>query len=91
MKNEGMNLDSLLATTAEEAQEAAVEQPIVMGKRQAPVVAMAPLNADIPADLMRDLKMISVYSNRKIKEIVTEELTRYVKKAKKKMMEEMGQ
>jgi hypothetical protein len=52
---------------------------------------MAPLNADIPADLMRDLKMISVYSNRKIKEIVTEELTRYVKKAKKKMMEEMGQ
>ena len=91
MNNEGMSLDSLLTTTAEEHKETPAEPPVIMGKRQAAAVPMAPFNADIPADLMRDLKMISVYSNRKIKEIVTEELTRYVKKAKKKMMEEMGQ
>jgi hypothetical protein len=81
MKNEGRKLEELLNA---DDQENGVEEIMA-----ADVHGTASLNADIPASTMRDLRMISAYTDTTIKDIVASQLTRFVKRAKKKMMEEM--
>lgn len=81
MNNEGKTLEQLL-----EAENESVEVEL---SSPASTDKMVPLNAQIPETIMRDLRIISAYTDTSIKEIVAKEIGRFVKRAKKKMVEEM--
>lgn len=92
MINEGKSLEELLK--AEETQQ---EESVKLGsdekvsaKNKAQRVPTKPLNADIPETLMRDLKLIAAHNGVTIKDIVCAELSKYVKREKRKMIESLG-
>lgn len=90
MKDEGKTLDQLLKSEIEtETQEAPVEKSSQRKVRQK--VPTKPLNVDLPETLMRDLKVISAHNDVTIREIVEAELTRFTKREKKKMLDDLNQ
>lgn len=81
MGSQGQTLADLTETTQETA-----ENVTTPSTRRSPVAEKG-LNVDIPADLHRDLKLITTFNGITVKQAVTTELQRYVKKEIKKMME----
>lgn len=88
MKNEGKTLEDLMKLSDE------AEVVDIANESQLPVkshnkIPTKPLNVDLPETVMRDLKMISAHKDVTIREIVETELTRFIKREKKKMLEEL--
>lgn len=75
--NNTKDLNDLLAETREEETAKAKSN------------ATLPLNADIPAKVMKDLRLIAAHKDIRIREIVADLLSKYVKKEKKKMIEDL--
>lgn len=90
MKNEGKTLEDLMNLETEPEAGSSVADTLlpVKGRKKIPT---KPLNVDLPETVMRDLKMISAHKDVTIKEIVETELTRFIKREKKKMVDELNQ
>lgn len=93
MINEGKSLDELLNISEEEKTQTNenIKESKHVARNEAKKEPTKPLNADIPESLMRDLKMLSVHNDTTIKDIVCSELSRYVKREKKKMIESLSE
>ncbi len=88
MKNEGKTLEDLMKLSDEaEVVDIANESQLPVKSRNK--IPTKPLNVDLPETVMRDLKMISAHKDVTIREIVETELTRFIKREKKKMLEEL--
>lgn len=81
MNNEGRTLDDLLKNDEAEVE---LNAPQVSSEK------MVSLNAQIPESIMRDLRMISAYTDTNIKDLIAKEIGRFTKRAKKKMLEQMA-
>lgn len=90
MKDEGKTLDQLLKAESEsnEVREPA-EKPT--GRKATQKIITKPLNVDVPDSLMRDLKVISAHNDVTIKDMVVAELTKLVKREKKKLIDDLNQ
>ena len=81
MNNAGRTLDELLNS---EEQEVELHQANVSSEK------LVSLNAQIPESIMRDLRLISAYTDTNIKDLIAKEIGRFTKRAKKKMIEQLN-
>lgn len=85
MNNEGKDLQSLM----DEEANANTPAPEVV-ERRAPVAdKMVAMNVMVPESLLKSLRMIAVHKDMLIRDLVTNELEKFAKREKKKMMEQM--
>ncbi|BCK65713.1 hypothetical protein ACET9Q_12990 [Aeromonas caviae] len=81
MNNAGRTLDELLNSE---------EQEVELHQANASSEKLVSLNAQIPESIMRDLRLISAYTDTNIKDLIAKEIGRFTKRAKKKMIEQLN-
>lgn len=81
MNNAGRTLDELLNSE---------EQEVELHQAHASSEKLVSLNAQIPESIMRDLRLISAYTDTNIKDLIAKEIGRFTKRAKKKMIEQLN-
>ncbi|MDX7711829.1 MULTISPECIES: hypothetical protein [Aeromonas] len=81
MNNAGRTLDELLNSE---------EQEVELNQAHASSEKLVSLNAQIPESIMRDLRLISAYTDTNIKDLIAKEIGRFTKRAKKKMIEQLN-
>ncbi|MEE1913695.1 hypothetical protein ACET9R_18685 [Aeromonas veronii] len=81
MNNAGRTLEELMNSE---------EQDIELHQANASSEKLVSLNAQIPESIMRDLRLISAYTDTNIKDLIAKEIGRFTKRAKKKMIEQLN-
>jgi len=81
MNNAGRTLEELMNSE---------EQDVELHQANASSEKLVSLNAQIPESIMRDLRLISAYTDTNIKDLIAKEIGRFTKRAKKKMIEQLN-
>ncbi|MCE9932723.1 hypothetical protein [Aeromonas salmonicida] len=81
MNNAGRTLEELMNSE---------EQDVELHQANANSEKLVSLNAQIPESIMRDLRLISAYTDTNIKDLIAKEIGRFTKRAKKKMIEQLN-
>lgn len=81
MNNAGRSLEDLMNSE---------EHDVEISQAHASSEKLVSLNAQIPESIMRDLRLISAYTDTNIKDLIAKEIGRFTKRAKKKMIEQLN-